>query len=174
MTLASMHPMFQVSIDFYNHSSPNYVCKISVHVWLCLPSWSCSQCRVKVAEFKLQELLEFGSVCKSAKIRVHLNFICRLQPLYFVTCNFWRSLHYDWWKLCKAHFCKVPPPQKKIKNHLTGVEDFNSEYWFSPFIGWGRGAAIWVSIDSICALGQHLLEALLVPNFWAFYHSWYR
>jgi hypothetical protein len=32
MTLASMHPMFQVSIEFCNFSSPNSVKKIHFHI----------------------------------------------------------------------------------------------------------------------------------------------
>ena len=47
-------------------------------------------------------------------------FICKLhklQPLYFVTNNFWRGLHYEGssWKVCKAHFCEVPQNQNKKK-----------------------------------------------------------
>ena len=64
MTLASMHAMFQVSIDVNDHSSPNFVWKIHIHIELCLPSRSCNYCRAEVvAELKLQEMLKFESVC---------------------------------------------------------------------------------------------------------------
>ena len=45
--------------------------------------------------------------------------ICKLQPLYFVTSIFWRGLHCEGWKLCRAHFCEVPPPKKFIIINLT-------------------------------------------------------
>jgi hypothetical protein len=38
--------------------------------------------------------------------------ICKFQPLYFVTCSFWRCLHYEGWRFCRAHFCEVTPPKK--------------------------------------------------------------
>ena len=40
-------------------------------------------------------------------------FIDKLQPLYFVKCGFWRGLHCEGWKLCRARFCEVPPKPKK-------------------------------------------------------------
>ena len=70
MTLTSMHPMFQVSIDFCDLSSPNFVWKIHAHLQLCWPSRSCSHSRVEVAKLKLQKLLEFGNVYQNAKIEV--------------------------------------------------------------------------------------------------------
>ena len=57
-----------------------------------------------------------------------LFFLCKLQPMYFKTCNLWIGLQCDWWKLRRAHFCEVPPKKKlfwRSKWHLTGVEDFN-------------------------------------------------
>jgi hypothetical protein len=47
-------------------------------------------------------------------------FIRKLQPLYFVTCSFWRGLHCDWWNLCRAHFCEVPP-QKNFFDGQNGI-----------------------------------------------------
>ena len=46
----------------------------------------------------------------SARVpRVESNYvnICKLQPLYFVTCISWRGLHWERWKLCRAQFCGV-------------------------------------------------------------------
>ena len=154
MTLVSMHPIFQVSIDFCDHSSPNFVWKIHIRIQLCLLSQSCNQCRAEVAELRLQELLEFGSFLLECQYwsptmflfanysdnmvrRVkHLDngltfmpvpctsviflffyflflfFLCKLQPMYFKTCNLWIGLQCDWWKLRRAHFCEVPPKKK--------------------------------------------------------------
>ena len=44
---------------------------------------SCSQCRVKVAESKLQELLEFENVCQSAKIGIQLCFYLQIATIIF-------------------------------------------------------------------------------------------
>ena len=89
MTLASMHPMFQVSTDFYNHCLPIYSWENPRHIQLCLPSRNCTKCQVEVAQSKLHGLLEFGSVYQSAKIGVRYDYVYKLQPLYFVTCKFW-------------------------------------------------------------------------------------
>ena len=45
-------------------------------------------------------------------------FIRKLEPLYFVTSSFWRGLHCEGWKLCRAHFCEVPQAKTK-KTFLT-------------------------------------------------------
>ena len=63
MTLTSMHPMFQVSIEFCDHSLTQ-LCLENPHshrVVLAKPKLQLVP--VEVAESKLQKLLEFGSVC---------------------------------------------------------------------------------------------------------------
>ena len=49
--------------------------------------------------------------------RLESNYVSiyKLQPSYFVTGNFWRNLHCEEWKLCRAHSCEVPPKQSKTK-----------------------------------------------------------
>ena len=59
MTFTSMHPVFQVSIDFCDHSSPNSIQKVHVHIQLCLPSRSCHQCPVEVAESKVARVMSW-------------------------------------------------------------------------------------------------------------------
>ena len=92
--------------------------------------------------FAKPKLLSFHSRnCKSnwnlkvfARVpRLKSNYlsICKLQPLYFVASNFWRGIHCDQWKLCRAHFCEVPAPPpprnlikikiKKTKNKKTSL-----------------------------------------------------
>ena len=61
-------------------------------------------------------------------------FICKLQPLHFVIGNIWRGLHYEGWKLCRAHFCEMPNKNKnKIKSYLTAKMTFDRcwrlQYW---------------------------------------------
>ena len=53
--------------------------------------------------------------------------ICKFQPLYFMTCSVWRCLHYEGWKLCRAHFCKVtlPPEKFKINSFIDNFDDQN-------------------------------------------------
>ena len=106
MTLASTHPMLEVSIDFYDHSSPNSLWKIYVHIQL-----------VVLAKPKLHSMPRSNW---NLEVFVGLGFSCvsiyKLQPLYFVTDNFLESLQCEGWKLCIAHFCEVrtkkKPPQK--------------------------------------------------------------
>ena len=55
---------------------------------------------------------------------------CKLQPLYFVTCSFWRDLHCEEWKLCKTHFREVPPqPQRLKKTFVTAKVAFDKCWW---------------------------------------------
>ena len=119
--------MLQVSINFYDRSLPNYVPKIHVHIEMCLPS-----------QFKLQSMLSRN--CTSswnlemfARVpRLESNYvsICKLQTLYFVTCGFWRGLHCDWWKLCRAYFCEVPhPPHKKWTAKIAFDCSWRLWYW---------------------------------------------
>ena len=95
MTLASMHPMFQVSISFCHHSSPNLfgksmftystTCQVEVVV-------SASRsCIVKIARFIgiWKCLLECQDWSPTMFLRA------KLLPLYFVIDSFWRGLHYD-------------------------------------------------------------------------------
>ena len=110
--LASMHPMFQVSIVGYDHSSPNFVWKIHVHIQLCLPSRSCTLCRVEVA--KVIEI-------QSAKIRVQLSFYLQITATVSGDMPFWRSLHLEEWKYCRAQFYEVP--QKQNKNFFDNQND---------------------------------------------------
>ena len=119
MTLASMHPMFQVSIDFCDHSSPSIFGKSTV-------TYSCA-CQAKVAvgaESKLhnRNCRSYWNLEVSTRVpRLESSdvSICKLQPLYFVTCCFCRSLHYERWKLCGAHFVKCP----KIKTNFLDSQN---------------------------------------------------
>ena len=87
--------MFQVLIDFCDHSSPNYVWEIHIHnIYPCLPAEVAAN-----VESKLQELMELGSVWWSAKIGSPTKFL--------------RGLHCDLWKLCKARFGEVLQKGKK-------------------------------------------------------------
>ena len=101
-----------------------------------------SACQAEVAlnaQLKLQSrnYKSYWNLEVSARVpRLESNYVLffKLQPLYFVTSGFWRGLHWDWWKLRRAHFCEVPPPPKKEplwwpKWHLTIVEDLNIEQW---------------------------------------------
>ena len=97
---------------------------------------------VVLAKVKLQSMLSQN--CRSywnlevsarvPRLESRCVSICKLQPLYFVTSNFWRGLHCDGWKLCRTHFCEVHKTitQKKLfwrpKWHLTSVEDINIEH----------------------------------------------
>ena len=134
MTLAPMHPMFQVSIDSCDHSSPNLFGKSTL-------TWT-STCQAEVAiraASKLQSqncriiVLEFESVCESAKIGVQLYSYLQIAIIVFVIGKLWRGFHCD-----KANFCEVTPKKKRKKErrkkeyiyrqpkwHLIGVEDFN-------------------------------------------------
>jgi hypothetical protein len=100
------------------------------------------------AESKLQSqnCKSYWNLEVSARVpRLESSYVL-ICKLYLVTCNFWRSLHCDWCKLCKAHSCEVPPPRpqkkkkKRKKKHLTCVEDFNIEHWVGP-----SGIKMWSS-----------------------------
>ena len=80
---------------------------LHVHVEFCLPSQNYRSCW-NLEVYARVPRLEFSYV-----------FICKLQPLYFATCNFGRGLHCEGWKLWIARFCEVSPPQKK-KNFFDG------------------------------------------------------
>ena len=132
MTRASMHLMLQVSIDFCDHLHPITFGKPMF-------TYRCA-CQAKVAisvELKLQ-----SQNCKSywnlevyarvPRLESNYIFICKMQALYFLIGIFFER-PCEGWKLCRVHFCKVPPPKKKLKIwwpkwHLTNVEDFNIEH----------------------------------------------
>jgi hypothetical protein len=110
MTLALTHPMFQVSVDslitlqqFSLQNPCSHIVVLAKPKLQSVPSWNCRS---------YWNLEVYGRVP-----RLESNYvpICKLQPLYFVTSNFWRGLHYDWWKLCREHFCEVPKKGKKKK-----------------------------------------------------------
>ena len=48
------------------------------------------------------------------RLESNYDFIYKLQALYFVTSSFWRGLHCEGCKLCRAHFLEVPQKQKKL------------------------------------------------------------
>ena len=109
MTLAPMHPMFQVSVDFCDHSSFNSVWKIHIQIYSCLPSQSCNQCRVKVTGVDgiWKCLLELQDWSPAIFLFTNCNQ-CILKP-----CSFWIGLHYERWKLCSwTYVCEMPPKQK--------------------------------------------------------------
>ena len=122
MTLASMHPIFQVSIEFCDHSSPNYVWKIHVHIQLCLPSRSCSQCQVEVAELKLPSMFKveiawvIGSMCQD------------WSPTMFLFANYkhcilWQAIFGETFIVTSGNFvehifCEVP---KKLFDGQNGI-----------------------------------------------------
>ena len=56
-------------------------------------------------------------------------YICKLHPLCFVACSFWRRLHYEGWKLCKANFVKC---LKEKKTFLTAKMAFD-RCWRFPY-----------------------------------------
>jgi hypothetical protein len=85
------------SIDFCNHSSST-----SPNVESKLQSRNCRRYWILEVSAKMPK-------SKSSYVS-----ICKLQPLNLVTCNLWRGLHCDWWKLCRAHFCKVPPQKEAL------------------------------------------------------------
>ena len=92
MTLASMHPIFQVSIDFVIHSSSNYVWKIHVHIVVLakpklqlVPSQSC---KVKIA--RVIEI--WKCLLDRAKIGVHLCFYLQTTTTVFCDKQLWERL----------------------------------------------------------------------------------
>ena len=127
-----MHPMFQVSIDFNNHSSPNFCFENPrSHI-------------VVLAKPKLQ--LVSSRSCRTywnlevstrvARLESNHVPICKLHPLYFVTRQFWEKPSVFRMKTLLEHsFIKCPNNHTKKtlfwqpKWHLTGVEDFNIEQW---------------------------------------------
>ena len=81
---------------------------------------------------------------ESSYVSIH-----KLQPLCCVTCNFWRGLHCEGWKSCRAHFCEVPPKQNKI---LTAKMAFDRcwrlQYWTLVGVERATGIAITWPITS--------------------------
>jgi hypothetical protein len=85
--------------------------------------------------------------------RLESNYVstCKLQPLYFVIGSFLRGLHYDWWKLCIAHFCEVP---KKSKTILTAKMAFKNcwrlQHWTLHWVIRPGICGTWVFSEAKC------------------------
>jgi hypothetical protein len=94
MALASMHSMFQVSVNLCDHSSPNYVWKIHVHNF----TYSCA-CQAEATvngELKLQSriCISYWNLEFSARVAILESkyvSLCKLQPFYFVTSSFGKA-----------------------------------------------------------------------------------
>ena len=55
----------------------------------------------------------FGVYAKRVpRMEFNFVFIYKLLLLDFVTHKFWRGRHCEGWKLCRVHFCEVPPKEK--------------------------------------------------------------
>ena len=72
--------------------------------------------------------------------------ICKLWPLHFVTCNFWRGNHCGWWKLCRAHFCEVPPKERpSLTTKMAFDRCWRLQYW--TLIASQRCSEGWATVD---------------------------
>ena len=102
MTLASMHPMFQVPTS-----------AITLHPIMFEKSmftYSCA-CQADVAESKLpSRYWNLEVYARVPRLESTYVSICRLQPLYFVTCSFWRGHHCeDIWQVLKTSILNAAP-----------------------------------------------------------------
>ena len=98
-------------------------------------SWSC---KVKITWL----IGIWKCVARVPRLESSYVSICKLQPLYCVTCNFWRGLHCEGWKLCKAHFCEVPQKKTLLTAKIAFDRCWRLQYWtLTPIlvgISWGE------------------------------------
>jgi hypothetical protein len=132
MTLASMHPMFQVLINFRDRSLPNHVPKIHIHIEMCLLSRSYSQCWVEIAPVIgiWKCLLE----CQDWRSTMFLFANCKHCILGHVV--FGEAFIVTGTSFAEHIFVKCPPHTKtyfwRPTWHLTVLEDFNIEHRGEP------------------------------------------
>ena len=127
-------PHNEARINTSNVSSFNWLLR-SLFIQLCLKNSSTRIVKLAELKFWSQNCRSYWNLEVYARMpRLESNYVAiyKLQPFYFVTCGFWKGLHCEGWKLCKARFCEVPQKQNK-KTYLTGIEDFNVETWLRSF-----------------------------------------
>ena len=94
---------------------------------------SCSQGWVgsKLQSWNFRSFWNLEVYVREPRLESSYVSVCKLQPLYFVTCSYWRGLHCDWWKLCRARFCEVPPPKKgpSLTPKMAFDRCWKLQYW---------------------------------------------
>ena len=91
-------------------------------------TYSCA-CKAKVAssvESKLQRrnwrtYWNLEVFARVPRLESNYVYVLKLQPLYFVTCSFWRGLQHEGWNLYRAHICEVLPKHKIFMDNQNGI-----------------------------------------------------
>ena len=125
MILASMHPSFSwllwsLFTQFHLESPRSHIVAVSaeskLHSRNCRSYWNL-EVYARVPSLESDYVL-----------------IYKLHAMYFVTGNFWRGLHCERWKLCRAHFCEVLPKQNQnLFDGQNGIwQAFKTQCWTLP------------------------------------------
>ena len=112
-----MHPMFQVSIDYCNHSSPNSIWKPMFMCSLCLPSRSYNQCWV--------EIEEVNGIWKCMLEYRDRNLIVFLYANYS-HCILWQAIFGETFTVTGGNFAnhifvKCPSQKKNVFDSQNGI-----------------------------------------------------